>query len=85
MYENNKLSLKQLELLDIVHSYVVPQSVNFVKNNFLFFAACPDHFFKEIARHPVAKYIKTLREIYIAFIPTESQVLLHICFFDLTT
>lgn len=43
--------------------------------------ACPDKLIETLAQHPVRKHIKTLKEINIAFVPSESQVLIAFCCF----
>ncbi|KAJ8300666.1 hypothetical protein KUTeg_022185 [Tegillarca granosa] len=63
-----------LPLLEAIY-LVTPteKSMRGLKNDFAN-PTCPDELFNELCRHPCAKFIKTLKEINIAFLPYESQV-----------
>ena len=43
-------------------------------DSIIFLPACPEDVFNDLSKHQVSKFIKTLREINIAFTPYESQV-----------
>lgn len=56
----------------IIQDFVVDRKYKYV--HIYFTDSCPESLFKSIGQNKVTKYIKTLKEVNIAFLPYESQV-----------
>lgn len=56
----------------VIADFVVDRKYKYV--HIYFTDSCPENLFKSIGQNKVTKYIKTLKEVNIAFLPYESQV-----------
>ncbi|KAF6212164.1 hypothetical protein GE061_012685 [Apolygus lucorum] len=58
----------------LINDFASPNRQMYLGAHVYFTEACPEKLFDTLCHSPVAKYIKTLKEINIAFIPYEQQV-----------
>lgn len=69
LIQPTKLSISSLE-----QDFITINKAKYKACHVYFTETCPNECFNEICKQHVAKYIKTLKEINIAFLPYESQV-----------
>ncbi|XP_050740167.1 protein ROP-like isoform X1 [Eriocheir sinensis] len=69
LIQPTKLSISGLE-----QDFIIANKARYKLCHVYFTETCSNELFNELCKQPVAKYIKTLKEINIAFLPYESQV-----------
>ncbi|XP_076040465.1 syntaxin-binding protein Rop [Oratosquilla oratoria] len=69
MIQPSKTSIIGLE-----QDFMVSSRAMYKAAHVYFTETCPNEQFNELCKQPVAKYIKTLKEVNIAFLPYESQI-----------
>jgi syntaxin-binding protein 1 len=58
----------------MVEDFKHPSNPCYKAVHIFFTESCPSEIFNDICKHPIAKRIKTIKEVNIAFLPYESQV-----------
>jgi len=58
----------------MVEDFKQPSNPTYKAVHIFFTESCPSEIFNDICKHPIAKRIKTIKEVNIAFLPYESQV-----------